>query len=70
MSYVTYSTKPCPVCKETSYMELWREDVERYRHGAFLQDAFPDLKPEVREMIHTGYHPACWDKVMGSDDDE
>ena len=51
-------------------MELWREDVERYRHGAFLQDAFPDLKPEVREMIHTGYHPECWDKVMGSDDDE
>lgn len=29
-----------------------------------IQDSFPDLHADERELIMTGIHPACWSKMF------
>jgi hypothetical protein len=41
--------------------------VEAWRSGQLIQDVFPDLTPDVREQIMTGYHSACFDLAMGEE---
>jgi hypothetical protein len=33
-----------------------------------IQDAFPDLSVDDRELIKTGIHPWCWDIMMDEED--
>jgi hypothetical protein len=43
---------------ETEYLEKWY-------NGALIQEAFPNLTSNERELIQTGIHPECWDKMFG-----
>lgn len=70
MTYITILTKTCVVCGQGGSLQVWETDWERYRNGAYVQDAFPDLLPPAREQIIAGTHPACWVKIFGEDDDE
>lgn len=36
----------------------------------YIQDVFPDLTPEQREFINTGYTQADWDRMFPEEDDE
>lgn len=58
----------CTVCGNQSVMRVPYEGVEAYRAGAFVQDAFPTLTRDEREVIITGTHPECWDKLFGEDE--
>jgi len=33
--------------------------------GEFVQNVFPEMSPEDRELLISGTHPACWDRYMG-----
>lgn len=35
-----------------------------YNREMFAQDAFPDLTAEERELIISGTHPECWNKIF------
>ena len=56
----------CPFCGEThtvivgeiDYI-LWETDF------ALVQDAFPYLTPDEREMLISGICPTCWEKTFG-----
>lgn len=62
--------KRCPLCGETSLVEVPEEGYKRYREGAFVQDAFPELSVGERETIISGSHSKCFDDAFGEDDDE
>jgi len=34
-----------------------------WKNGAFVQDAFPELSADDREMLMTGTHNLCWEKM-------
>lgn len=53
------STGKCLHCGETGYLQLPHEGVEAYGRGAYVQDAFPDVEPAIREQIISGVHPRC-----------
>jgi hypothetical protein len=64
-----YETLPCPECKQRSTVEMtYKQYIElvgpNRRH---IQDIFPEWPADQRELIMTGMHPACWDKVMGEE---
>lgn len=42
---------------------------QKYEQGAFIQDAFPSLSPELREFILTGIHPEEWERYMNIEED-
>ena len=63
-------TPPCVVCKERGMLEgvdalgyvRWSE------LGVEIQDALPELDADQRELLITGTHAHCWEKMWGPDD--
>lgn len=51
-------------------LPVTQAQLDVYKSGVFLQDAFPHLPPEHREFIKTGVTPEEWDAVMGEEEDE
>jgi len=69
---IAVKTKPCMVCDKYEVWSLDREAVIRWQEGENIQSAFPDMKAADREVLITGTHPACWDKLFpeeGEDDE-
>ena len=58
----------CSVCGNQSILDVVHEDYDKWAAGAFVQDAFPYLSADQRELLITGTHPECWDQLFGSDE--
>jgi hypothetical protein len=62
--------KTCPVCSQLATVEVRLDEFEAYQRGALVQNAFPTLTADQREVVKTGTHAVCWDSLMfwsGSD---
>lgn len=66
----TYSLS-CDFCGERVELELYPEDVEEYMRPVrrYVQDIFPYLKPEEREMLISHICPKCWDKMFPNEEE-
>jgi hypothetical protein len=70
-STIAVKTKTCSVCGEYEVWSLDRELVDRWQGGENIQRVFPDMSASEREILITGIHPDCWDKLFpGEADDE
>jgi hypothetical protein len=58
-------TIPCPECGRQDVFDVTDFEIEKYRNGAHIQNAFPNLTADQREQLITGLDKECWDKVMG-----
>ena len=64
-------TPPCVVGKERGMLEgvdalgyiRWSE------LGVEIQVALPELDEDQRELLITGTHAHCWERMFGPDDD-
>lgn len=60
---------PCLGCGQTTKLEITAEQRQRYYFDReFIQDVFPDWTPDQRELLITGTHPDCWDRLFGDED--
>ena len=60
MATITYVTPNCTVCEKSSSIDLDSEDIARWKEGSLIQDVWPDMTPEDREILISGTHPECW----------
>lgn len=60
----------CPVCGKETVITVNKDAYEKYQNGGLVQNCFPELSPEIREMLITGICPTCWDKIMNIGEDE
>jgi hypothetical protein len=67
---IVVKTKPCLVCDKYEVLSLDREAVTRWQEGENIQSAFPDMKAADREVLITGTHPACWDKLFPTEGED
>ena len=67
---IVVKTKTCTVCGEYEMWSLDRQSVESWQGGEYIQNAFPDMSAQDRELLISGTHPACWSKLFGEDDNE
>ena len=44
--------------------------MQKWRSGALIQEAFPNLPAPMREFIMSGISPKEWDDMFGMGDDE
>lgn len=64
-------TETCTHCQKRSEIEVDDDKYWEWRHtNAKIQDVFPDLSDEEREMMLTGIHPECWVVIFGDGDDD
>lgn len=68
MPMVRITTPTCMLCGTPSTFMLEGNDLDKYRDGALIQDAFPYLSAEDRETIMSGTHPDCWNKLYPEED--
>ena len=61
---ILVKTKPCLACKEYEVWSLDRDAVMRWQGGELIQNCFPDMSPSDRELLISGTHAACWDKLF------
>jgi len=64
MTTETIMTKRCFHCGEHGWIEVSTEGVDKYKAGAFVQEAFPELDKTLREQIISGTHPKCWEEMF------
>jgi hypothetical protein len=64
-------TRKCVMCGQHGMVE----DVDALGYirwselGENIQDALPELDADQRELLMTGTHAHCWERMWGSDDD-
>ena len=68
--YELFTTKPCPECGESSVITLPLNGYRAWRAGAYIQEAFRTMSAADREMLITGTHPVCWDKLFADEEDD
>ncbi len=62
--------KTCPFCGDKNTVMIEAKDFVDWRNGKLIQDAFPYLSADDREVIMSGICPTCWDATFGADEDE
>jgi hypothetical protein len=69
---VVYVKMTSNLTGETSGMIIplgWRAFHNRYakwKEGALIQEAFPELNPEQREFLMTGITPSEWEEAFSA----
>ena len=66
---VTIITR-CPFCGRTNEVAANEADYLDWQDGVLVQDAFPYLSADEREMLISGICPACWASSFGDEDEE
>lgn len=60
----------CPNCGNFNVVSVKSKDWFAYVNGALVQDAFPYLFADEREMLISGICPGCWERLFGDEDEE
>lgn len=62
---VKYETPRCRECGNTSIVEVDENKLTSWlRREMLIHEAFPEMTAEEREVIMTGTHPSCWNKMF------
>ena len=62
--------RDCIICHEDSRITIPGQGLYDWEHGKLIQNAFPELTADQREIIMTGIHPPCWDLTMKDEDED
>jgi hypothetical protein len=58
------------ILNDPHYMDVKSIDLSAYENGALIQDSFPYLDKEQREIMLTGMTDEMWNDMFGSDEEE
>jgi len=64
-------TRECPICHIFHTVQVPTEGWFRWkREGWLIQDAFPGIPKEERELLITGVDDVCWQQLWAYLEDE
>ena len=66
---MTVMTPRCRVCHEHGQLDVDERGWALWQSGASIQDAFPELDADQRELLISGTHAHCWERLFGGDDE-
>lgn len=61
---VLIKTLSCFCCGKASTLPVDIKSYLKWKDGASIQMAFPSMSPGERELLITGTHPECWDRMF------
>lgn len=53
-------TPICVHCHKSSEVTVPKLNYLRWQSGMYIQEAFPEMPVDQRELLQTGIHPECW----------
>lgn len=54
----------CSGCREEFVLLATEQEVDKYLHGAFAQEAFPKWTADERELLISGMCGKCFDELI------
>ena len=60
----------CKFCGKEVTVQAEEEKFLRFDAGAHVQDVFPDLRANYRELMISGICGECFDQIFENDDDD
>lgn len=54
----------CPICGCANFVFVNEMDYLDWQDGELVQDAFPYLSADEREMLISGICPDCWENMF------
>lgn len=76
MGFKYVTPHKCSLCKvqhevDTPYEEKdFLQRLVRWQEGGLIQQEFPELRPEQREIIISGTCNDAWNELFGEDEEE
>lgn len=67
--FIEITTPQCTFCEEESTIKVPVKGWQAWSSGALIQQAFPEMGADERELVLTGTHAECWEKIFGEADD-
>ena len=64
-----HPTRACVFCGQSETVMLDRAKIQRWQAGELVQDVWPEMRAEVRELLISGTHGACWDANMREEEE-
>ena len=61
---------PCVFCGEMHEIWVSADDYWDWEPDMHVQDVFPYLSPEEREMLISGICPDCWEKMFPPEEED
>jgi hypothetical protein len=61
--------KRCCVCGKDACVTVDRTKFDRWYNGEHIQNVWPEMSPDVREMMISGTHPKCWEELFNEEED-
>ena len=65
MNKTTNVTVKCPFCGAETVISVPIEGIKKYKDGALIQNAFPNMTAEEREVLISGICFKCQKQVFG-----
>lgn len=60
----------CSFCGTSFTFNVTEEQYQMYTNGSnLIQRIFPEIKPEMRELLISGTCPDCWNKMFSDFED-
>lgn len=59
----------CPFCGEYHEVMVSEADYAAWQGGELVQNAFPYLSADEREILISGVCPKCWAETFGGEDE-
>lgn len=56
--------------KRTKDLPVTQKQIDKWKGGAYIQNAMPQLSADDREFIMTGITPEEWDEAFPEEEDE
>jgi hypothetical protein len=60
---VTVVCRPCAVCGKQAEVSMTADQFGRWLAGEHVQNVLPSMPAPERELLISGTHPACWNKL-------
>jgi len=68
--HVYIFTGPCIATGKLYSVVVPGEGLFKYRRGALIQNAFPNMSAGDREFLMSGYSPEAFDEIFGEEDED
>lgn len=62
-------TPRCQLCRKSTTMVVDFDGYRAWQNGVNIQDALPEMNADDRELLMTGTHAECWERMFPEEDE-
>lgn len=63
-------TRTCPLCEKDTSLTVPAAQYEAWQSGTLVQQAFPDMNKDDREILMTGICSPCFEEMWNNADED